>query len=229
MALAGNAATGWREFQRAERERIRAHLRSTERALRARSVVGLAPDVRTARAQNLAWLHEYWVRGEFPRNLDVPHRIPVLRDPFGTPCAVAYLVERSGGAPLIDELAASANHVYVDDVSSGPLLDWIGGSGLTQDECARIQPAYDPGPPPSLPPIDPPVPPPLLPPIDPPVPPPDVSSMPSLAGQELVLMAFFAAWTGLWLAWVLTRTGLLDLRRLRSRPRKGLVPQLTVD
>ena len=34
------------------------------------------------------------------------------------------------------------NHVRVPDVKEGPLVDWVLQSGLTQEECARIQPTY---------------------------------------------------------------------------------------
>lgn len=198
-------------FERAERERIRSHLMAVERELRSRTVSGLEPALRRARAENLDRLHDYWVSGVFPRNFTVPSRVPFLRDSLGTPCAVAYLVERSGRGALVDALAAADNHVYVDDVSDGPLLDWMEGSGLTQEECARIQPSYDPFPP-------------SLPPVDPPIPPPDASSMPSLAGHEAALLAFFAAWTALWLLWVFHKTGMLSWRRLRGHRVRVALP-----
>jgi len=202
-------------FQGQERARIQAHLRRVERELRAKSTANLEPELRAARARNLVRLREYRARGDFPRNLEVDVRVPFLRDPFGTPCAVAYLVAESEGTAFLDALAARANRVYVDDVTDGPLLDWIDASGLTQEECARIQPSYDPFPPPSLPPIDPPI-----------SPPPNVSAFPALVGHEAELIALFALQTGLWLAWVLRVTGALDFRRMR-RIRTARLPART--
>lgn len=58
---------------------------------------------------------------------------------------MAYLIERSGHAELVDLLATQNNLVYIDDVKDGPLISWLERFGLSKQEAARIQPAYDPG------------------------------------------------------------------------------------
>src|SRR6266508_2888718 len=81
----------------AETARIRTHLATVEAELRSKDVSALTATQRAARARNLAVLHEYWVRGVFPVNTDFPgRRIPYFVDRYGTPCAMAYLIEQSG-------------------------------------------------------------------------------------------------------------------------------------
>jgi hypothetical protein len=61
-----------------EQPRIRRHLRWVERRLRERGSVHLPPALARARKANLVRLHDYWVRGEFPRNLRFPGSPPPL-------------------------------------------------------------------------------------------------------------------------------------------------------
>lgn len=69
--------------------------------------------------------------------------MPVFIDRHGHACSVAHLMIRSGRQASAEKIARSNNHVYVADVSEGPLVEWILQSGLTQEECAQIQPAYE--------------------------------------------------------------------------------------
>jgi len=125
------------------RELVRSHLRRTHLELSAVDASGLVPALKAARRRHLAELERYCRRGAFPRNTDFPgRRVPYLRDRFGTTCAVAHLIESSGGGALVDALAAADNNVRVGDVRRGPLLSWIERSGLTRAEVARIQPGY---------------------------------------------------------------------------------------
>jgi hypothetical protein len=71
------------------------------------------------------------------------NRSPVFIDERDVHCAVGYLMRESGWGTEAREIAAADNHVLVERVTSGPLVDWIVRSGLTQDEAAYIQPAYD--------------------------------------------------------------------------------------
>lgn len=103
----------------------------------------LPPELRRRRELNLNRLRDYWTRGSFPKNTHFVHeRAPYFKDQFGTPCAVAYLMERSGRADLVDDVARASNHVYIGELEGGPVIDWIHQSGLTKGEAARIQPAY---------------------------------------------------------------------------------------
>lgn len=96
------------------------------------------------RQSHLDQLHRYWTQGRFPKNEMVPDvRTPIFVDRHGTHCAVADLIRHSGDSPLVRSVAAADNFVRVLDVKDGPALEWILHSGLTQEECARIQPTYD--------------------------------------------------------------------------------------
>ena len=92
----------------------------------------------------LELLNEYWKKEMFPRNTDYNFKTPQIRDRYGTPCAMAYLIERSGHAELVNLLAKHDNLVYIDDVKGGPLIGWLEKCGLSKQEAARIQPQYDP-------------------------------------------------------------------------------------
>ena len=76
------------DFAAAEQARIRAHLDSVERELRAKDVSTLTPTQRAARLRNLAILHVYWIRGVFPQNTDFPgQRVPYFIDRYGKEAA----------------------------------------------------------------------------------------------------------------------------------------------
>jgi hypothetical protein len=91
------------------------------------------------RAQQLDQLGAYAVRGEFPHNYAQPMAAHVFRDAAGRLCAVANLVHQDGRDDLVDATVREHNDLAVADVHDGPMLDWILGSGLTQEELARIQ------------------------------------------------------------------------------------------
>jgi hypothetical protein len=138
------------DFTAAETARIRTHLATVERALRARDVPDLSPAQRAARARNLDVLHQYWTAGVFPTNTDFPgERVPYFIDRYGIRCAMAYLIERSGHGDLVARVAATNNNARIRDLKSDPeLVAWLDENGLTAAEAARIQPAYgDPQPP----------------------------------------------------------------------------------
>lgn len=130
--------------QKLEHLRIRNHLKLTEKQLRAKDVSHLSPRLQKRRAENLDRLHDYWQADEFPKNLDFPGRqVPYFIDAAGIPCAMAYLITESGYSSLAKQVQQTNNHVYINDIKDGPVLDWIHESGLTQKEVARIQPTYN--------------------------------------------------------------------------------------
>ncbi len=95
------------------------------------------------RAENIARLHVYAGTGTFPRNTDFPGQlVPYFVDRLGTACAVAHLMRLDGEDHLVRSIASSTNHVRIESVHNGPLLEWIRDSGLTKGECALIQPSY---------------------------------------------------------------------------------------
>lgn len=135
-------------FWHLERKRIKLHLMNAEQALRNADVSHLDYKLKENRAKMIQLLNQYWKKEEFPKNTIHRVRIPQIKDKFGTPCALAYMIENSGNGKLVSELSAQNNFVYVEDVHEGPLLDWLKKSGITKQEAARIQPTYHPPPPP---------------------------------------------------------------------------------
>ncbi|WP_423929272.1 hypothetical protein [Candidatus Palauibacter sp.] len=126
--------------------RIQGHLRDVERFLRAHSPAELSLAQRQQRSAALDWLREYTQRGTFPHNYTRPgERVPVFVDEHGTPCAVAYLLRRSGEDALVREIARADNHVYTGTLAEERrLASWLEEMGLTPGEIARIQPGYIP-------------------------------------------------------------------------------------
>jgi len=65
-------------------------------------------------------------------------------DRYGTRCAMAYLIEQSGGGDLVARVAATHNNARIPELRSDPELGaWLWRNGMTLEEAARIQPAYD--------------------------------------------------------------------------------------
>lgn len=130
-------------FKRIERFRLRTHLSLVENELRQRNVDQLSPMLQSERTKNIDRLHEYIMRGVFPENnLFRYKRVPFFKDQRGTPCAMAYLIEQSGRGDLVAGVASTTNNVFINDITGGPVLQWIAQSGLTQAEAARVQPTY---------------------------------------------------------------------------------------
>jgi len=128
-----------------ETARIRTHLATVERELRAKDVSSLTVAQRAARTRNLDVLHEYWIRGIFPRNTDFPgERVPYFIDRYGTRCAMAYLIEQSGHGDFVARVAAAHNNARIWELQDDPaLVAWLDQNGMTLAEAARVQPAYD--------------------------------------------------------------------------------------
>ncbi|MCE2507542.1 MAG: hypothetical protein J4F36_13965 [Nitrosopumilaceae archaeon] len=128
---------------RLENWRIYLHLFRVELKLRLANTDHLSAELKQQRFLNLDRLSIYRRQGVFPKNLDFPKNfIPYFKDAYGTPCAVAYLMEQSGEHKAVTSIVNSCNHVYVNSIKEGPVLDWIKQSGLTQKEAALIQPMY---------------------------------------------------------------------------------------
>lgn len=136
--------------RRAEATRLRAHFDSVDRELRARNISQLRPDQRAMRTKLIAWLRDYRNAGTFPENDRFTDRaMPSFRDSHGTLCAMAYLVERSGGGDIVDHIARTRNNAFIPELTDDQaLVAWLDASGLTVTEAARIQPQYSPFPPP---------------------------------------------------------------------------------
>lgn len=134
----------WKQtYATIEDERIRNHLRNTEIMMRAVDCSHLSKELKKEREEKIKLLHEYWVDGKFPTNTEFPMlRLPHIKDEFGVPCAMAYIIEQSGDKELVKELQKT-NNISIKDVNDGPLIEWINKSGITKEEACQIQPNYN--------------------------------------------------------------------------------------
>jgi hypothetical protein len=104
------------------------------------------------RTKLISWLRDYRNAGTFPENDRFADRaMPFFRDSRGTLCAMAYLVERSGGSDIVDHIASTRNNAFIPELTDDhALVAWLDESGLTVNEAARIQPQYGSFPPPII-------------------------------------------------------------------------------
>ena len=91
------------------------------------------------RAANLARFRAYQQKGSFPSNVYTGSALNVWRDEDGKLCAAATIIRASGQTALVDQTAEDDNFIRLASVTSGPMMDWILTSGLTQAELALIQ------------------------------------------------------------------------------------------
>lgn len=97
-----------------------------------------------ARAANLARFRAYQRKGVFPNNTYAGDKLNVWRDDAGNLCAAATIINASGEVDLVEQVAGEDNFIRLGSVTSGPLMDWILTSGLTQAEIAAIQEPFSP-------------------------------------------------------------------------------------
>ena len=131
-----------------EVSRVRHHLVGAETVLARRDESKLSVSQLANRRRLKGLLADYRRAGQFPTNEDfADRRVPYFRDRRGTLCAMAFLLERTGYAQIVDRVAATRNNAYVRELADEPgLAEWLDRFGLTVAEAARIQPAYG-GPP----------------------------------------------------------------------------------
>ncbi len=96
----------------------------------------------TNRTTNIARLRAYRDAGVFPVNNVQPGMLNIFIDDSGHICAAANLMWQDGQQTLVQQTADTDNFLRLATVNSGPLMDWMLTSGLTQDEIARIQEPY---------------------------------------------------------------------------------------
>jgi hypothetical protein len=125
-----------------EHLRMKLHLEFVRAWLAARPAT--RPELAARRAELLGYLDDYIARGVTPSNAHLPWRTAVFIDDAGAICAVGYLIERSVGRALPDQIAAEHRYDFLEDIAAAmPEVDaWIRSSGFTLDELASIQPAY---------------------------------------------------------------------------------------
>lgn len=128
-----------------ENLRIQTHLEYAENLLRRQDVSNLSPKLQRRRSHLLDLLHEYWIRGVFPRNYDYKsQRKPCFIDKDGRICAVGYLVEQTAGRDAAETINAKHKYDLIEEMDDEMIDDWIKKSGLTKKEFATIQPQYIP-------------------------------------------------------------------------------------
>jgi len=112
--------------------------------LEGRDLTTLVPEQRRARAGNIRQLARYALRGRFPQNRDFADRyVPYFVDTEGTRCAMAHLIERRGGAEIVERVAARRNNAFVRELlDDRSVVGWLEREGLFADEAALIQPSY---------------------------------------------------------------------------------------
>lgn len=126
-----------------EHLRIRTHLAYVERLLRQASTSHLSPEQQHKRSNLLNRLHDYWVVGRFPINMDYRNeRRPCFIDKFGNICAVGYLIEQDAGRAMAEFINAQHKYEYITTMNTPELMTWVEQSGLSFVECAMIQPTY---------------------------------------------------------------------------------------
>lgn len=123
--------------------RISTHLEYVERLLREKDVSHLSREMLDKRKQVLDLLHTYWTTGVFPRNYEQKDkRVPCFIDKDGRICAVGYLVEQTAGRGVAEQINKDHQYECLLAINDEVVDNWIAGSGLTEEECAMIQPAY---------------------------------------------------------------------------------------
>jgi hypothetical protein len=91
------------------------------------------------RAANLAAFRAYRTAGVYPSNTFQDKSLNVWRDQDGHLCAAATMINASGETELVQRVGDQNNNLRLADVTTGPLMDWILTSGLTQAEIVAIQ------------------------------------------------------------------------------------------
>lgn len=126
-----------------DKELIQTHLYNVLRVLRAAPTDELSVAQANSRIQMINWLDGYRAAGNFPMNYYRPERIPVFIDEHGTHCAVGYLMMMSGHDEMAWRISRADNYVWVKDLKDAGVPAWQQASGLSFEELALIQGAYD--------------------------------------------------------------------------------------
>lgn len=127
-----------------DRELIQFHLQQVENTLRARYTGDLSEGQKKNRLRMLDVLHDYWVKGSFPKNTAHPVRTPYFIDMYRTACAVGHLIISSGRPTFARKISQENNNGYMSElvVKYPEIIAWANEYGFTTDELAWIQPCY---------------------------------------------------------------------------------------
>jgi hypothetical protein len=103
----------------------------------------LRSDLADRRQLQIARLRDYQGAAQFPRQtLDPDAKVNLFIDDDGRLCAVANLLALDGQRGTVEIVARVNNTLRMADVHDGALMDWMLGSGLTQEEVVFIQEPY---------------------------------------------------------------------------------------
>lgn len=122
--------------------RLQTHLRYVENLLANKDVAHLTETQKTNRAFILRLLHDYWENAIFPRNHEYEDRRPCFIDRDGNICAVGYLIEKTAGRQMAEDINQKHQYDYLLDMNEDVIAKWANEYGLTVEECAAIQPSY---------------------------------------------------------------------------------------
>lgn len=125
-----------------ENTRIKTHLAYAEMMLRKAETSYLPVEIKQKRKESLDHLHDYWVAGVFPKNYDRKDRNPCFIDKDGNICAVGYLVEKSVGREVAENINKKFKYHKIADMNNAALTGWVKANGFTREEAAIIQPSY---------------------------------------------------------------------------------------
>ncbi|MBP9812597.1 hypothetical protein KBC86_04390 [Candidatus Gracilibacteria bacterium] len=128
---------------RLEQLRLRTHFKHIVLKLKLSDTSHLSHSQKKNREHQIKVLESYGKNGVFPKNTNHPgEMVPYFRDTYSTLCAVGYLMWESGEKELVNTIVDSNNHIRVMEISGGPAREWMEKNGLSQEECAEIQPSY---------------------------------------------------------------------------------------
>src|SRR5687767_2611394 len=121
-----------RQSRRREVRRLKEHFRIVVGELEGRDTSSLTEAQRAKRARNVDVLRAYALRGRFPKNRDFPDRmVPYFVDGDGTHCAMAHLIDRTGGSALVEHVVHTRNHAFVPELADEPaLVAWLDDEGI---------------------------------------------------------------------------------------------------
>ncbi len=125
--------------------RIRTHLEYVFERLGETSSAGMTQKQLQRRVELLGHLADYLEAGRFPHNDGHPAaRRPTFIDTTGAICAVGYLVEKTAGRAVAEQVAARHKYAFIPEIDDPVFLEWVDASGFTIQELAMIQPQYGP-------------------------------------------------------------------------------------
>ena len=123
--------------------RIQTHLRYVENVLEQKDVSALSKSQRGNRNNIINLLHLYWAAGIFPSNFDYQmERRPCFIDRNGNICAVGYLIEKTEGREVAEQINSKHQYKYIFEINDPVVAEWAQRNGLSMEECAMIQPQY---------------------------------------------------------------------------------------